>query len=437
MYAGRAVEQAPTRELFAHVRMPYTKALLDAIPRVERPPHTLLPVVAGRPPDLAALPAGCPFAPRCPKAQDMCRETAPPLEEREPGHRLGLLASGARCAAARSRGRERQRRASRCCPRATSCRSSWCAAHGGVKGGVVQAVSDVSFDVRAGETLGIVGETGSGKSTLARSVLQAPRPKSGSVRFQGTDLVGLQGPTAAGGAPLACRWSSRTRSARWTRKWRVAEHRRGAARRLRRRQPRGAPPARARGARHGRPRPRRLRQAPPAPALGRPGPARRHRPRAHARPRAHHLRRGRVVARRPHPGPGPQPLRAPARGARALLPLHRPRPRAGQAGLRPRRGDVPRPAVRARPGRGALPRAASTRTRWRCWPRSPAPTPTRRRAQAHAAISGDPPSPIDPPSGCRFRTRCPRAQERCAARSPQMRELGRDHAVACHFPVTP
>ena len=87
MYAGRAVEQAPTRELFAHVRMPYTKALLDAIPRVERPPHTPLPVVAGRPPDLAALPAGCPFAPRCPRAQDMCREAAPPLEEGSPGHR--------------------------------------------------------------------------------------------------------------------------------------------------------------------------------------------------------------------------------------------------------------------------------------------------------------------------------------------------------------
>jgi len=64
---------------------------------------------------------------------------------------------------------------------------------GGVKGGVVQAVSGVSFDIQAGETLGIVGETGSGKSTLARSVLQAPRPKSGSVTFRGTDLVTLRG----------------------------------------------------------------------------------------------------------------------------------------------------------------------------------------------------------------------------------------------------
>ena len=87
MYAGRAVEQAPTRTLFANVRMPYTKALLDAIPRVERPQHAALPVVPGRPPDLAALHPGCPFAPRCPNVQDLCREAAPPFEEGEPGHR--------------------------------------------------------------------------------------------------------------------------------------------------------------------------------------------------------------------------------------------------------------------------------------------------------------------------------------------------------------
>ena len=65
--------------------------------------------------------------------------------------------------------------------------------YGGVKGGVVNAVSGVSFDVWPGETLGIVGETGSGKSTLARSVLQAPRPKSGAVVFRGADLVTLRG----------------------------------------------------------------------------------------------------------------------------------------------------------------------------------------------------------------------------------------------------
>jgi oligopeptide/dipeptide ABC transporter ATP-binding protein len=69
------------------VRMPYTKALLDAIPRLERPAHTLLPVVPGRPPDLSSLGPGCPFEPRCPNAQDDCRDAAPPLTEHEPAHR--------------------------------------------------------------------------------------------------------------------------------------------------------------------------------------------------------------------------------------------------------------------------------------------------------------------------------------------------------------
>jgi len=85
MYAGKIVEQAPTRDLFASVRMPYTQALLDAIPRIELEPHVMLPVVGGRPPDLSAIPAGCPFAPRCPAVQQDCREQAPPLRQHEPG----------------------------------------------------------------------------------------------------------------------------------------------------------------------------------------------------------------------------------------------------------------------------------------------------------------------------------------------------------------
>src|SRR5512139_976617 len=63
---------------------------------------------------------------------------------------------------------------------------------GGLKEGVVHAVSRVSFDIRPGETLGVVGETGSGKSTLARAILQSPRPEGGSVVFRGTDLTRLR-----------------------------------------------------------------------------------------------------------------------------------------------------------------------------------------------------------------------------------------------------
>jgi oligopeptide/dipeptide ABC transporter ATP-binding protein len=86
MYAGRIVEQAPASQLFAHVRMPYTQALFEAIPRLERPAHSALPVIGGRPPDPAALPIGCSFAPRCRRAADDCRATEPPLAEHEPGH---------------------------------------------------------------------------------------------------------------------------------------------------------------------------------------------------------------------------------------------------------------------------------------------------------------------------------------------------------------
>ena len=86
MYAGRAVERAPVRALFGNVRMPYTSALLGAVPRLDRAAHTPLPVIGGRPPDLSAPPAGCPFAARCPRADDRCGRERPELAEDEPGH---------------------------------------------------------------------------------------------------------------------------------------------------------------------------------------------------------------------------------------------------------------------------------------------------------------------------------------------------------------
>jgi oligopeptide/dipeptide ABC transporter ATP-binding protein len=86
MYAGRAVEQAPTRELFANVRMPYTKSLLDAVPRLERPAHTRFALIGGRPPDLSAEINGCAFANRCPVAHDDCHLVTPAYQEHEPGH---------------------------------------------------------------------------------------------------------------------------------------------------------------------------------------------------------------------------------------------------------------------------------------------------------------------------------------------------------------
>ncbi len=88
MYAGKIVERAPTRVLFREMKMPYTEALLAAIPKLEMASHTRLVAIGGRPPDLVNPPEGCSFSPRCPYVQDRCRTEEPELVESPttPGH---------------------------------------------------------------------------------------------------------------------------------------------------------------------------------------------------------------------------------------------------------------------------------------------------------------------------------------------------------------
>ncbi|HZP99448.1 MAG TPA: ABC transporter ATP-binding protein [Reyranella sp.] len=83
MYAGRVVERAPTPQLFTNMRMPYTAALLAAIPKLDSPPHTALPAIAGRPPDATRPMPGCSFAPRCKYADGRCQDAKPPLVDPE------------------------------------------------------------------------------------------------------------------------------------------------------------------------------------------------------------------------------------------------------------------------------------------------------------------------------------------------------------------
>jgi oligopeptide/dipeptide ABC transporter ATP-binding protein len=85
MYAGRVVETGTAAELYRRPRHPYTVGLLNSVPRATTRGQRLTPIV-GNPPSPAALPPGCPFHPRCPLAQDICRQEDPPLRIVSSGH---------------------------------------------------------------------------------------------------------------------------------------------------------------------------------------------------------------------------------------------------------------------------------------------------------------------------------------------------------------
>jgi peptide/nickel transport system ATP-binding protein len=92
MYAGRVVEQAPTPALFKKMRMPYTEALLAAIPKIDTAPHSVLPAISGRPPDPTRPLKGCSFSPRCRYALAGCHVEKPALTPAEtPSHRFACF----------------------------------------------------------------------------------------------------------------------------------------------------------------------------------------------------------------------------------------------------------------------------------------------------------------------------------------------------------
>jgi peptide/nickel transport system ATP-binding protein len=212
MYAGRIVEEAPVDELFGHPRHPYTRGLLESVPGARgREPVKAIP---GAVPDLIDLPSGCVFHPRCQlrKGRDLCRTTVPPLAPREgaPGQlsachfaeELGpvprtQLAEVAKAAAEPHVPAERAGDA--VAAPASGGPEPLLTIEGLAKrfevqsgmfggGGVVHAVTDVSFTVGRGEVLALVGESGSGKSTTGKVLLGLEAPTEGKVIFDGDDV---------------------------------------------------------------------------------------------------------------------------------------------------------------------------------------------------------------------------------------------------------
>jgi oligopeptide transport system ATP-binding protein len=304
---------------------------------------------------------------------------------------------------------------------------------GGAKSGTVHAVSDVSFSLAEGETLGLVGETGSGKSTLARALLQAPAPKLGSVRLRGTELVGLKRrPLREARRHMQMVFQDPFSSL--DPKWRVS--------RL------VEEPLIAFNAGNAKQRRQRVRELLDLVGLD---PARygARRPRELSGGQAQRVAIARALALSPSLIICDEPVSSldVLIRAQVLNLLERLRRELKLAYLFIAHDLALVKQVSDRVAvmyLGKLVELGPAEALYRqplhpytvaLLASIPSPDPADSVKPTGATIHGELPSPIDPPSGCRFRTRCPRAQEICATQEPSLRELAENHYTACHFPV--
>ena len=210
MYAGRIVETAPTKTLFTEPKHRYTSSLMAALPERALAAGTKLFSIPGAPPSLTNLPVGCRFAARCLWATDECRAGYPDLSG-DDAHTFSCfhpVQEGDESPAALQAKLDTQKNGDEAgaqqVPQVSSevlldvkeaSREYESAGSGFFKRdkGVVSAVDRVSITVKKGETYGLVGESGCGKSTMGRLIAGLERPSSGAIELDGRDLATLKG----------------------------------------------------------------------------------------------------------------------------------------------------------------------------------------------------------------------------------------------------
>ena len=299
-------------------------------------------------------------------------------------------------------------------------------------GGTVHAVSGISLDVREGETLGLVGESGCGKSTTGRAIMQLPPPTGGRVLFEDADLASLSG--------------AELREVR-TRLQFIFQDPISSLNPRRKVKDIVAEPLRI--WKRGTDAEQKARVSEVLDAVGLdPAVASEKRPHQFSGGQCQRISIARSLVLEPKLVICDEPVSALDVSVQAQI-LNLLEDMKARYGLTlifiahdlavvknisdrvavmylGKICEVGSPddlyATPAHPYTAALLRSI------------PVPDPTVAPANS-GLLTGDLPSPIDPPAGCRFRTRCPLAQETCALEEPQIRQVGPDHFVACHFPL--
>jgi len=442
MYAGRMVEVTSTPNLFQHMRHPYTRALLASIPRLSQDGRRRLLTIGGLPPDLSQPPAGCRFAPRCSRATDKCRDQEPALTGETADHLFSCWhpVDGPADAGTTAAVQEASRPAA---PDGAGVPllevrdlvKEFPVTAGAIlqrKVAAVHAVSTVSFTVATGETFGLVGESGCGKTTIGRVVVALERPDSGSVLLNGQDISTLSGGDL--------RRQRRDLQLMFQDPYSSLDPRMRVGSIIR--EPLSIQHV---GSRHE----QQQRVFELLDEVGLPRSAVERYPHEFSGGQRQRIGLARALTLSPKVIVADEPVSALDVSIRAQV-LNLMKRLQADHGLTYIVISHDLAVVKYMADRigvmylGKLVEMGSAEDIYQraAHPYTagliatiPVPDPEEERARKGVGIKGELPSPVTPPSGCRFRTRCPYVQDLCAQEEPPLRSFGSGHVAACHFPL--